>query len=88
MMEQPVQDRGGDDRVAEDVATRRQALVAGHHDGAALWVVPCTCWSAIVTLHSSNQAFSAGQEGNRRPARTLRLTYFTPDSTFPFVWGR
>ena len=36
MVEQPVQDGGGQDRIAEDLAPVDEALVAGQDDGGAL----------------------------------------------------
>ena len=51
-------------------------------------VVPCTRTSATVAVHSANCSLKSRSSRNRRPARKLRLKYFTPDSTFPFVWAR
>ena len=44
-----------------------------------------TEWTAV---DSANCSLKSRSTRNRRPARKLRLKYFTPDSTFPFVWAR
>ncbi|AKU90755.1 hypothetical protein AKJ08_1142 [Vulgatibacter incomptus] len=38
----------------------------------------------MVAIHEERCASSPENEANSLPARPLRFTYLTPDSTFPF----
>jgi hypothetical protein len=70
MVQQPVEDGRGDDRVAKDLAPGAQALIAGQDDRAAL-----------IAAGRERGGRSAEREGTRWSGS---LTEATPLATFEF----
>ena len=78
---------GADDAAGLAVSEKMRAQIRGSSDNSFRKAVSLGSKSPITARSSATSPSSSAKLAKRRPARPFRLTYFTPDSTFPLCRG-